>query len=406
MFIEAPALFLAADGARLPLAMLLIFGGAKLLAEIAERAGQPAIVGEILAGVLLGPSVLGWIAPNEMLQLLADLGVMFLLFRVGLEVKPAELLRVSGTAALVAAAGVVLPFILGWGILSLWGLPQIEAIFTGAALVATSVGITARVLAAKGLLAARASQIILAAAVIDDVLGLLVLSLVSGLARGRFSLPELGLTTLLAAAFVVVLARWGSRAAGRVAPRVSASLRLEDSEFALAMVALFALSLAAVHVGVSAIVGAFLAGMAFGDSAGPRVRHLTQGAAELLVPFFLAGIGLQTDLSVFRDSSTLLLTLAILAAALVSKFLGCGLGALRLGRRDAVRIGVGMIPRGEVGMVVAQIGLAMGVVSKPVYGAVVAMAVATTMVAPGLLRLAYRDIEPAPAQDEELSRLG
>src|SRR5258708_1779772 len=161
----------------LRLAMLIIFGSAKLLAELFERLGQPGIVGEILAGALVGPSLLGWIQPNEMLKALSDLGVMFLLFGVGLEVKASELLRVGGKATLVATLGVIVPFFAGWGILSLWGAPQIEAVFVGAAMVATSVGITASVLSARGLLHEVASKIILTAAVIDDVLGLIVLAI-------------------------------------------------------------------------------------------------------------------------------------------------------------------------------------------------------------------------------------
>jgi len=166
------------DPLPLPLALLIIFGSAKLLAEVCERLGQPGIVGEILAGALVGPSVLGWISPNEILKALSDLGVMFLLFGVGLEVKASELLKVGGKAALVATIGVIVPFFAGWGILAAWGAPQIESVFVGAAMVATSVGITASVLSARRLLHEVASQIILAAAVIDDVLGLIVLAVV------------------------------------------------------------------------------------------------------------------------------------------------------------------------------------------------------------------------------------
>src|SRR5947209_10787492 len=141
-----------AGSVEIPLAMLLVFASAKLLSEIFERLGQPGIVGEILAGVLIGPYVLGWMAPNQALSILSDLGVMFLLFRVGLEVKASELVKVGGTALLVAVAGVILPFLCGWGISTLWGEPRLESIFTGAAMVATSVGITAEVLARRGLL--------------------------------------------------------------------------------------------------------------------------------------------------------------------------------------------------------------------------------------------------------------
>src|SRR5713101_83022 len=138
------------DPLPLPLALLIIFGSAKLLAELCERVGQPGIVGEILAGALVGPSVLGWISPNETLKALSDLGVMFLLFGVGLEVKASELLKVGGKATVVATIGVIVPFFTGWGILAAWGAPQIESIFVGAAMVATSVGITASVLTPVG----------------------------------------------------------------------------------------------------------------------------------------------------------------------------------------------------------------------------------------------------------------
>src|SRR6266404_9595231 len=287
------------DAANIPLAMLAVFGSAKLLAELFERMRQPAIVGEILAGVLIGPSVLGWIAPNPVLSALADLGVLFLLFRVGLEVKTSDLLRVGGVATLVAFLGVVAPFFLGWGILALWRAPQTEAIFVGAAMVATSVGITAQVLAAKRLLDQRASRIILAAAVIDDILGLLVLALVSGLARDRVNVLELAIAAVLALGFTFVVAKWGGHATRRLFPRVEARLRTGEASFNLAMILLFCLAVLAQYAGVAAIIGAFLAGMALADTAGPRVRDLTHGVSELLIPFFLAGIGLQLDLKVF-----------------------------------------------------------------------------------------------------------
>ncbi|MGB9605603.1 MAG: cation:proton antiporter, partial [Bryobacteraceae bacterium] len=261
---SALALWLAATpGApSLPLAMLVVFGSAKLLAELFERFNQPGIVGEILAGVIIGPGVLGWMAPNDFLRALADLGVMFLLFRVGLEVKASELLRVGPTATLVAVLGVVAPFFMGWGILLAWGEPQVEAIFMGAAMVATSVGITAQVLATKGLLNEVASRTILAAAVIDDVLGLLVLAMVSSVARGKVNVAGLVVTAGLALGFVFVVAKWGGQTVGRAVSRAHARLRVSEAYFALAMVVLFALAFLAEHVGVAAIVGAFLAGMA------------------------------------------------------------------------------------------------------------------------------------------------
>lgn len=394
------------DATRISFEMLLVFGSAKLLAEIFERLSQPGIVGEILAGVVIGPGVLGWMSPNEFLTALANLGAMFLLFRVGLEVKSSELLRVGGAATLVATLGVVVPFFLGWGILLMWGESQISSIFMGATMVATSVGITAQVLASRNLLNERASKIILAAAVIDDVLGLLVLAFVSSLAKGRLNLLDLSLTALLAVGFTLIVAKWGGPAMIRFVPGLHEKLRVTEAQFSLSMVLLFALSLLAVYVGVAAIVGAFLAGLALAESVGARVKDLVHGVTELLVPFFLAGIGLHMDLSVFAHMPALLLAMTILVAAIVSKLVGCGLGAIRFGRKDALRIGVGMIPRGEVGMVVAQVGLGLGVIAQNVYGVAVFMAVATTMIAPPLLKLAFSDVLPQAKADDEVFRLG
>jgi len=393
----SPPFFLAAstDGSNVPLAMLAVFGAAKLLAELFERLKQPGIVGEILAGILLGPSLLGWVRPNEMLSALAELGVLFLLFRVGLEVKSSELLQVGKTATIVAFLGVVAPFFLGWGIMWLWGAPHIESVFVGVAMVATSVGITAQVLASKGLLSHDASKVILAAAVIDDVLGLIVLAVVSSLARGGINVPELVFTGMGAIGFTIVVAKWGTRAMGTVVPRLEERLKAGEVQFNLAVIILFGLALLAMYAGVAAIIGAFLAGMALSDSLQPRVHDLAHGVSELLVPFFLVGIGLHLDVSVFFHVDTLVLSSLIVLAAVLSKLVGCGLGAAEMGRADALRVGAGMVPRGEVGMVVAQIGLNLDVIPASVYGVVVFMAVATTVIAPPLLSLSFRNIPPA-----------
>lgn len=379
-----------ADAVTIPLAMLIVFGSAKLLAEVFERLGQPGIVGEIIAGVIIGPGVLGWITPNQVLSALADLGVMFLLFRVGLEVKPSQLLRVGPIAMLTAILGVVVPFFLGWGIMTLWGVNHLEAIFVGAAMVATSVGITAQVLRLRGLLSDRSSQIILAAAVIDDVLGLIVLAVVSGLGRGRFNMLEILLTAAMAIAFTVGVAVWGTKTIATLVPRLQRRLAVGEVEFNLGLVLLFGLSVLAIYAGVAAITGAFLAGMALSETVAERSRDLTHGVTELLVPFFLTDIGLRLDVHVFAQPAVLLLCTVILAAAVVSKLIGCGLAVAHLGWASMLRVGTGMVPRGEVGMVVAQLGLTMGIIPKQVYAVVVFMAIATTLIAPPLINLAFR----------------
>ena len=386
--------------------MLVVFASAKLLSEIFERLGQPGIVGEILAGILIGPHVLGWMAPNGVLSILSDLGVIFLLFDIGLEVRGSELLRVGGTAVAVAVSGVALSFLAGWGISVLHGAPNMQGIFTGAAMVATSVGITARVLASRRLLDSRAARVILAAAVVDDVLGLIVLSLVTGLARGPVNYLQIALTAAIAMAFTYLMATIGRKTVTAVMPRVQARVRLAEGEFSLAMTLLFGLSLLAIYAGVAAIVGAFLAGMALGETVDRRVHELTNGVTELLVPFFLVGVGLRFDVSVFATRSVLLVAASVVVAAVVAKFTACSLAAFRMGRSDAIRVGVGMIPHGEVGMVVAQIGLEIGVMTESVYAIIVFMSVVTTLLAPPLLKLVFGEVAPADTNDDRVAFIG
>jgi len=400
---QIPIAFAVAPGGirlSLPVSMLLVFGSAKLLAEIFERLHQPGIVGEILAGVLIGPSVLGWIGPNENISFLAELGVMFLLFRVGLEVRVGELKRVGGTGALVGVLGVALPLVTGWGLLRLWGKPQMESLFVGAALTATSVGITAQVLASKGLLNRTASKIILTAAVIDDVLALLVLGVVSSMADGHVNILELVMTTAFAAGFILLVAGWGSRAAQKVVPHLRTLLRIGESQFALAMILLFGLAALSERAGVAPIIGAFLAGMAMGEALPHRVHDLAHGVAELLVPFFLAGIGLRFSLQAFSSRSTVTLAVLVLLAAICAKVVGCGLGAMKYGRPVALRVGFGMIPRGEFCMVVAQVGLGLKVIPADTYGIVVFMAVGATLLTPPLLKVAFRGVEAEQSEAE------
>jgi Kef-type K+ transport system membrane component KefB len=186
-------------------------------------------------------------------------------------------------------------------------------------------------------------------------------------------------------------------------PGLGRTLRAGEVQFNIAMVVLFGLGLLAMYAGVAAIIGTFLAGMALSDTLEQRVHDLAHGVSELLVPFFLAGIGLHVDLSVFSHTGTMLLAGVILAAAVVSKVVGCGLGALSMGWANALRIGFGMAPRGEVGMVVAQIGLGLGVIPPRIYGVVVFMAVATTLVAPPLLTLSSRGVPSTEPQAKEFT---
>ncbi|MBV6433704.1 MAG: Na(+)/H(+)-K(+) antiporter GerN [Bryobacteraceae bacterium] len=394
MILETPpiGLLLASSGetGKLLFTMLLVFGSAKVLYEVFEALRQPGIIGEILAGVVLGPGVLNLLQPTDFLGALAELGAMFLLFRVGLEVRSSDLLETGKTALLVAVLGVIIPFAMGFAISGFWHGSPVEALFLGAAMVATSVGITAQVLSSKGLLNHLSSKTILAAAVIDDVLGLILLAVVSSLAKGEVRLMDLLLTAGMAIGFTAAVVWWGSKTVARVVPIVQETLKGDNSEFKIAMVLLLGMGLLALEAGVAAIIGAFLAGMALSTSVSHRVHDLTSGLSEFLVPFFLVGIGLNFNLKAFAEPEVLLMAGIVLVAAVVSKLVGCGLGAWRLGRRNMFRVGAGMVPRGEVGMVVAQLGMTLGVVPDTVYAIVVTMSLLTTMVAPPLLNIAFR----------------
>ena len=394
-----PVVLASTDGhADLLFGLFVIFAVAKLAAEIFERLRQPAVVGEILAGVLIGPSVLGWVRPSEITHTLAEIGVILLLFAVGLEVKPRAIFKVGPMALVVAVAGVVLPFFVGWGFMRWWGAPTVEGVFIGAAMVATSVGITARVLAAKGLLQTRVSQIILGAAVIDDILGLMVLSVVSSLAEGGLHVGEVATTAVLSVVFTAVMLAVGPPVATRALP-AARKLRIGNPYVIVALAVCLGLSWLATKLNVAPIIGAFLAGMALSEAGDEDLHHEVGSVMEFLLPFFLAGIGMQLDLSVFGDRGVVLLAAAITALAVVTKFVGCGAASASLGMRSAAQIGMGMVPRGEVGIIVAQIGLGLGVLSPAIYGVVVAMAVATTLVAPPLLTLMFAGEKPEAAED-------
>ena len=390
------------NASELLLTLFVMMAAAKIMAEIFERLHQPAVVGEILAGVLIGQGVLGWVQPTEVTNTLAEIGVIFLLFTVGLEIKPSAIFRVGKMAAVVAVLGIVLPFIGGYFLMRAWGNTTVEALFIGTAMVATSVGITARVLAAMGLLDTQTSRIILGAAVIDDILGLLILALVSSVAAGQLDYLEIVTTGVLAIGFTVFVILVGAPVVNRFAPRIE-GLRLSDSLFVFGLVLCLGLSVAAAYIGVAAIIGAFLAGMVLAEATeGNHTVHTQmKGVTEFLVPFFLVNIGMQLRLDVFRDRSTIILTIIITLVAVVTKLIGCGLGAISLGWRRAGQVGIGMVPRGEVGIVVAQIGLSLAVINDALFGVVLFMAIATTLIAPPFLKLLFASEAAAIDEGDE-----
>jgi Kef-type K+ transport system membrane component KefB len=369
------------------LELFLMFAAGKFLAEISERLRQPAVVGELLAGVILGPSLLAVLHPGELTRGLAEIGAIFLLFTVGLETRARDLLQVGWTASLVAILGVVLPFSLGFLYMRVIDHTLVESIFVGAAMVATSVGITARVLSDAGVLSTRVGRVILAAAVLDDILGMIVLALVSSLSEGKVNYISLTIVAGEAIVFSLLIIFFGSHVVGRLRPAV-AKLRARNAAFALAVVLCLGLSLASAYIGMAAIIGAFLAGLALADhSEQYRLRENAHPIMEFLAPFFFVLLGAQVDLKSIDQPGLAGIIAVVCVLAIVSKLVGCGLGAISLGYRDALRIGVGMVPRGEVGLIVASVGLRLHTISDSIYTVVVAMSIVTTIFAPPVLRL-------------------
>ena len=372
------------------LQLFAILLAAKAGNEVFRRLGQPTVVGEILGGVIAGPAVLGVYEVNAETELFAEIGVVLLLFQVGLETRLHDLLRVGGTALAVGVLGVIGPFAAGFLAAELAGGDLALAIFLAAALTATSVGITSNVLRDLGALSTRSGRIILGAAVIDDVLAIMILSVASGVAAGSFEIGNVVALLLVAVLFIGVVVIGGTRILRR-----RRSL-LTDPQFAETpllpgMIVMLGLAALASLIGLAAIIGAFLAGMVVGESS---ERHALEAevapVAAFFTPFFFGFIGAQVDLAGLATPDALLLLLGITGLAVASKFAGAFLGALGQGRARAALIGWGMVPRGEVGIVVAGLGLSAGAIDAPIYSVVVGMAIITTVIVPPLLPMLVR----------------
>ncbi|MFN8586621.1 MAG: cation:proton antiporter [Candidatus Eisenbacteria bacterium] len=391
-------------------ALVLVLVAARLGGALFARFGQPAVLGELLAGIVLGNLPVPGLeflhepATRGALDLFAQIGVLFLLFHVGLESDVSRMLAVGRSALLVALLGVAAPFALGYGV-SAWLHPQAEPLmhlFVGATLTATSVGLTARVLGDMGRATSVEGRIILGAAVLDDVLGLVVLAVVTGLIRasesgGAFAPADVAWIlgkALLFLAGALVVGRWLSRAAFRMASR----LQGEGLLLTVALAFCFGLSWLAARAGLAPIVGAFAAGLVldevhYADLAArerhaKRIEDLLHPLAGFLVPVFFVLMGLGVKLSAFVAPGVPVFALVLTLAAVAGKQL-CALGVLEKGA-DRIAVGLGMIPRGEVGLIFAGIGAALTlhgerVVDDATFSAIVVMVALTTMLTPGLL---------------------
>ncbi len=408
------------------LALVIILVAAKVGGEIAERVGQPAVLGELLAGVVLGNLVLfgynglDFLGTNFGITILAELGVILLLFEVGMESNVKEMMSVGLSSLLVAALGIIAPFFLGLGV-AMWMLPeqdQLVHIFIGATLCATSVGITARVLSDLGKINARESKIILGAAVIDDVLGLVILAVVSGVisaANTGGQLEPIAVFMIIgkAAGFLIgaiILGTW-------LSPRVfgfASKLQIKGLLLTIALAFCFLLSYIANVIELAPIVGAFAAGLilddvhyrTFLDRGEHNVEELLHPINTFLVPVFFVLMGIKVDLSTFGQVEVLGFAAVLSIVAIIGKMI-CALGVVEKGL-DRISVAVGMVPRGEVGLIFAGIGASLVLHGEPVinpsiFSAVVIMVIVTTLVTPPALKvtLARGDRKKAQALGSE-----
>jgi Kef-type K+ transport system membrane component KefB len=413
---------------QLMMILTVIFVLAFSASAVFKRFGIPGLIGEILIGVLIATQIgdwslmetLGIIRPVpgdpgsgnaywDAIEILAQLGVVFLLFTVGLETKVKQLTSVGRTALLVATLGVIIPFILGYAVIMLWDGNVYHAMFLGAAMVATSVGITAQVIKDLNLMDASESRIIIAAAVIDDVLGLMVLTIVAGMARtGSIDIVNVTEIIIIASLFVILLILFCAKGVPRIAEKINAMMKKNEEEgkerklkgilFPIAIIVCLSLSALASQMGLAMIVGAFLAGMIFADHAKESGLIKKMNAITLfLLPFFFVYVGLHIDTTSFT-TELILLTVVIIILAMISKYVGCGLGTI-IGDREKKSsphiIGIGMIPRGEVGIIVATMGVAIMVNGSPamsadLFAVVVMMSIVTTLVAPFMFSRVFR----------------
>lgn len=386
------------------LTLIAVFAAAKLFGELAERVGQPAVLGELIGGVAVGVSGLHLVDPHDVtIHLLSELGVIILLFLIGLETDLGKLLSVGGSATLVAVVGVALPFVGGVAVGVMLGYSTMIAVFLGAALTATSVGITARVLSDLGHLQDDESQVILGAAVVDDVIGLVLLTLVGTLAGGG-ALTAAGVLRTIGVAFgfvilAVVIGSYLAPAIIRIVERIDVARGLFFTSIMLA----FFLAYLAQTVGSALIIGSFAAGLVLARCGkGEEIRREVHDVGQFFVPIFFVVVGAAVDLRAlnpFRAETRahLVVALVLTVVAVIGKVLA-GFAARR-GLRRAV-IGVGMIPRGEVGLIFAQIGMSAKLLDAGLYSAVATMVMLTTLMTPLLLRRMLPQTAAAPVHGD------
>jgi len=380
----------------------IIFSSAKVLGEICVRLRMPPIIGELMAGVLLGNYVLGVIDnSNHVLMSFAEIGVVFLMFHVGLEIRVKDLFAVGRTAILVGILGVIFPLVMGLVSVLLVGYEFVESLFIATAILATSVGISVKVLKDLGLIKHKVAYIVLGAAVLDDIFALIVLALVKGLARGEFQTVEFSLLVMESIAFVGFLMWWGPKLAARTRRWIE-RLNIPEGPFVLSVILCLGLAELADVIGLAAIIGSFMAGIVIDELAGvydleDKVKYVN----EFFLPFFFVMMGAHLDPSAFLKPRLLFLILLVTAVAVLSKMIGSALASLKNDWKTRIQIGVCMVPRGEVGIIVGLVGLSLHTISQEIYTIVLGMSLLTTLITPPLIILAFRKGKPRTSSPEK-----
>lgn len=387
-----PVPFLAAAGGNtefehLLLALVSVIVATKVFGAFAQYIGQPAVLGELIAGVVLGGSVLGVLDPNDsVVHALSELGVLILLFQIGLHTDLRSLAKVGSTALFAGGVGVVLPFVGGYGVARLMGVEPLSAIVIGAALTATSIGISARVLSDLGQLKTPEGQVVIGAAVFDDVVGLIILSIVASMVAGAdLTVGGVGKIAGVAIGFVVIALLLGSVAIPplfRLIERVRVSGTLSSAALGFALV----LALLATQAGSAMIIGAFAAGLILHPT--PQRHEIEESATHLgffFVPMFFATVGASIDLAALMTREALVIGGMLVLVGVVGKVLA-GFAPWWF-KGNKLLVGVALVPRGEVGLIFAKLGLAAGVLTNERFGALMLMVVVTTFVTPPLLSL-------------------
>jgi Kef-type K+ transport system membrane component KefB len=413
------------------LSLVIIYLASKLVGEFCARINLPPVLGELIGGVLIGVSALNLLifpegashgtdafvvkflestaglapeaAPKlaasvgEAISVLSEIGVIILLFEIGLESDLKELIRVGPQAAVVAVVGVAVPFVAGTaGLMALFGIPAVPAIFAGAALTATSIGITAKVLAEIQQLSSREGQIIIGAAVLDDILGIIVLAVVASLAKtGEIQIGNIIYLIVGAAVFLI-----GSILIGRfLGPYFVALVGRMQTRGQLLISSLifaFVLSYIGAAIQLEAILGAFAAGLVLAETEKQKeLEEQVLPIADMLVPIFFVTVGARTDVSVLNpldpaNREGLIMAVFLVVVAIIGKTV-TGLAVFGQPGINRLAIGIGMVPRGEVGLVFAGVGSSIGILSKPLEAAIIVMVIFTTFLAPPLLRFVFQD---------------